>query len=467
MRVSALALASWAAALRRRAHAGLAPRRDAASRALARALDPDDPSVALALLWTALALGAAVAFAGLAEDVATGDPIVVADLALSRWLQDWRTPGLDRAMVAVTMLGDHEVLTVTALGAGAWLAWRRAWRALGAGALAMALTAAFVPLAKTALGRARPVADLYAGADAFAFPSGHATGTAVLAGLLAVLLARGLRWRAGAAVAGALGALALAVALSRVVLGAHWPSDVAAGLAFGAALSAAFALALGRRGPEIRPLGLALAAGGAFALAAAYHLPRERAVALALYAPRDLAIAMSDDAWRSGGWREVAPGRVDFEGEVEAPFVLQWAGDPAPLAAHLSATGWTRAPAWRPAALRGVFGATPMKRLAPSPELHLGRAPVAVWTRPLPTPDARLVLRLWPSRFTVGGARLLAGAIERETAWRPLGLLTLADDDDPGSAARDALRADLLGAPLPAGRLILPGAGGRSAAADG
>jgi membrane-associated phospholipid phosphatase len=74
---------------------------------------------------------------------------------------------------------------------------------------------------------------------AHAFPSGHATTVFATAGLLAL----GLGSRAWAAVALVVATLA---ALSRAVVGVHWPLDILAG-AFGGWLSAVIALELARR----------------------------------------------------------------------------------------------------------------------------------------------------------------------------------------------------------------------------
>jgi membrane-associated phospholipid phosphatase len=67
-----------------------------------------------------------------------------------------------------------------------------------------------------------------------AFPSGHATAAMSIA-LAAVLVARKGRWRLLAAIAG--GAYTLAVSISLVVQGWHFPSDVLAGLLVSAAIS--------------------------------------------------------------------------------------------------------------------------------------------------------------------------------------------------------------------------------------
>lgn len=77
-----------------------------------------------------------------------------------------------------------------------------------------------------------------AGADSFAFPSGHALAAATFYPLLAYVLARDLppRLRRAALLAGAL--LALWIGLGRLYLGVHWPTDVLAGWALGAVQAA-------------------------------------------------------------------------------------------------------------------------------------------------------------------------------------------------------------------------------------
>ena len=103
-------------------------------------------------------------------------------------------------------------------------------------------------LIKNAIGRARP--EHVVGAQVFdlhplaftakyaAFPSGHATTAGATAMVLALLFPR---LRRPILVAGIL------VALSRILLDAHYPSDVVAGFGFGAAFTLSLAHALARR----------------------------------------------------------------------------------------------------------------------------------------------------------------------------------------------------------------------------
>ena len=105
-------------------------------------------------------------------------------------------------------------------------------RMLAAGAIGLLL----YKLLKSGTTRPRPcqvLADIRAGIaplDAFSFPSGH-TLHAVAFTVVAVTCSPALAW--------VFVPFTLLVALSRVVLGLHYPSDVLAGAAIGAGVAAA------------------------------------------------------------------------------------------------------------------------------------------------------------------------------------------------------------------------------------
>lgn len=109
---------------------------------------------------------------------------------------------------------------------------------------------------KTAVGRHRPVvAHPVAIWHGYSFPSGHAAGAASVylpLALILVIWLRSTRWHWAVGTAAA--ALCLVVAASRVLLGAHYPSDVLSGLALGAAVAAAtWALVVLIRSPSVHP----------------------------------------------------------------------------------------------------------------------------------------------------------------------------------------------------------------------
>lgn len=135
----------------------------------------------------------------------------------------------------VSDLGGTELaLAVAALLVA--VLWRRC-RTVAVAIPVMLLTGAVVNVVlKTAIGRARPL-DPATGTSLASFPSGHAFQATLLLGALplAVLIATNrrdlARWMRVAALLGV-----GAVAASRVVLGAHWPTDVVAGVLVGMVL---------------------------------------------------------------------------------------------------------------------------------------------------------------------------------------------------------------------------------------
>ena len=100
---------------------------------------------------------------------------------------------------------------------------------------------------KHLLHRVRPTFNPIAAHLGPSFPSGHSATAAALYAAVALVLARRRSPRTRALLAGGAVAIAVAVAISRVMLGVHWLSDVIAGLSFGWAWFAVCAIAFGGR----------------------------------------------------------------------------------------------------------------------------------------------------------------------------------------------------------------------------
>ncbi len=160
-----------------------------------------------------------------------------ADRAVSRGVADLPAGPLDTAMLALTRSANHSVLWC---GVAAALAARRGTtrRAAARGLLAIALTSTLANGAlKRALPRRRPAASALPSSQTLprpptssSFPSGHAASAAAF--LTGVAMESP---RAALAVA----PLAAGVAYSRVHVGVHWASDVAAGAAIGTGVALA------------------------------------------------------------------------------------------------------------------------------------------------------------------------------------------------------------------------------------
>lgn len=139
-----------------------------------------------------------------------------------------------------TTLGDQIVLAAVALLGAVLLLRRRAFIDAGILVLAKAVSVTVVYGLKTLFGRLRPALGDGAGVCC-AFPSGHATESAMVFMLLAVLIfEESERWRPWAE--GVAIGLALVVGTTRLILGVHWPTDVVAGWGLGWALAGTFLL---------------------------------------------------------------------------------------------------------------------------------------------------------------------------------------------------------------------------------
>src|SRR3989344_5084350 len=163
------------------------------------------------------------------------ETIRAADLFFLHFFFEYRSDPLVPLFSMLSAAGNTTSMIVIALAAVALLyVYRR--NALGAGLLAsMAFSVAVTQILKYAVGEGRPdtLYSVYT-EPSYAFPSGHASAAAAFFGFLAFAawthIQRG-PLRTGVVVIAVL--YATSVTFSRLYLGVHYMSDVAAGVAIG------------------------------------------------------------------------------------------------------------------------------------------------------------------------------------------------------------------------------------------
>jgi undecaprenyl-diphosphatase len=199
-------------------------------------LHPYRPVLAILAAGFLIAALTGAAFLFLAELMQAQSPLLArVDQAVWRAAQGVRSPGATTFFLVFTLVGTGVGLGIMVVLIAVVLAVRGRWRwaaflvvsAIGGGLLNQGLKALFE--------RTRP--DMAAAlwrSTSYAFPSGHAMGSFVVFGALVYLVMRAApSWRVrSAAVALALCFIGT-ISLSRLYLGVHWFSDIAAGLSAG------------------------------------------------------------------------------------------------------------------------------------------------------------------------------------------------------------------------------------------
>jgi len=174
-------------------------------------------------------------FAALADSVFDVHGKTAFDREVTVAIEVLHSPARDRLALAVSFLGDHRFLLPATLAVTAALSLRG--RRVGAVLFFGVVIGGWLleTLLKIIYHRARP--DLWPALvteKTYSFPSGHATMATLFYGASAALVLHLSRNRALRSAALALAtAVILAVSYTRIYLGAHWASDVGAGILVG------------------------------------------------------------------------------------------------------------------------------------------------------------------------------------------------------------------------------------------
>jgi undecaprenyl-diphosphatase len=192
------------------------------------------PRPSTMLLHSKAAIAVAVLAAVLLTIGAAVEPawLVGVDESLSDWVRGWGEHGFFHA---VTNVGSIVIALPMSLVAAALL-WRRC-RPMALAFPAVVIIAGLLDLTlKLIVDRERPIGTLV-DTNLGSFPSGHVITAVVLLGLLVPTLwiittNKTVFWGSVGLLVGGVGL----VGVSRVNLGAHWPSDVLASVLIGAAI---------------------------------------------------------------------------------------------------------------------------------------------------------------------------------------------------------------------------------------
>jgi undecaprenyl-diphosphatase len=195
----------------------------------------DRPRTGVPIWWVIPLLAGFICLAVAAHLAGHGTSL---DHAVVGWMVQQRRPWLTTIAVAITTVGSPMSVELLAAVAAAVLWWRfRSPVPSAIVVVTVAVAAASAALLKDVVGAHRPPRTLQLGLETSpSFPSGHATCTLALLGILAVVLGRGRSPLSRRALTACVVVLTAAVALSRLYLGVHWLLDVVGGALLGGAV---------------------------------------------------------------------------------------------------------------------------------------------------------------------------------------------------------------------------------------
>jgi membrane-associated phospholipid phosphatase len=211
-------------------------------------LDPEKATGLALSLALLVIFGGGILLALLAVVVRSTDVLAGLDSSVAEWGNRHGSASSHDALTLVTYLGETVTVTVVAIVVAVveYTRTRNRWVVLFLLAVILGdklLTEAV----KQLVDRARPTIEAVAATLGPSFPSGHTSTAAASWAAFALVAGRWWGRRAWPALAGTAVGIAVAVALSRVLLDVHWLTDVLGGLALGWAWFAACAIAFGGR----------------------------------------------------------------------------------------------------------------------------------------------------------------------------------------------------------------------------
>jgi undecaprenyl-diphosphatase len=185
---------------------------------------------AVVLSSLAAAVGALALFSWIAEEMLEGATARF-DMNIRMWVHGWASPPVTSVMKVVTTLGSQGLVVGFVIAAVVF--WRLQWkRAIGWLAISLAGSTLLMVALKYGFQRPRPVPFFGPVLHSYSFPSGHSLSSLCFYGVLAGLITARVRpWWIRIVVWVSAAMLVVAIGLSRIYLGVHYPSDVLAGYA--------------------------------------------------------------------------------------------------------------------------------------------------------------------------------------------------------------------------------------------
>ena len=176
-------------------------------------------------------------FYGIVRSYIGQENLVQFDLRVINLFSTLRHSKLNQQMLFITYLAKGEIVIVGLLVFSIILFLHKRWRLLFTLLISVGIGEVFVWIIKNTIDRPRPpLVNALVAESSYSLPSGHTFVAIAFYGLLVYFVIQSNRNKFFKIISFIFGiCLIILVGLSRIYLGAHWPSDVLAGVAFGSA----------------------------------------------------------------------------------------------------------------------------------------------------------------------------------------------------------------------------------------
>ncbi len=375
-------------------------------------IDPRRPESASLVILAACLFTVAWLWAGLSAFLLMqGGPLAL-DQSVHAAMFALRNPLADRLMAALAAIGSAPVLGACSACTLAWLAWRKRWMAAAHWLAAIAVGLLLTEGLDAVIDMPRPPTAV----AGFGFPSIAVTMTTVVFGFFAVLIARELPGRRRVWPYLLAGVATALVAFARLYLGAHWLSDVMAGMLLGVGWLLVLGIAYRRHSTRslwMRPL--AWTFYGSFAVAALWYAPRSADATLARFEPPQPHETLSTADWWTHGLHDTRRFDIEIAGRLQ------------PLQQRLRAQGWRVQPEADWMSVLGLLNDDNPPQQQPVLPIALDAHREAMLLRRAGgRADTLQVLRIWPAPARLDdGTPLWVVRFETMQARKPLRLLML------------------------------------------
>ena len=157
------------------------------------------------------------------------------NLATHTFFRSFRTPLLNSIFISITLFGFSVVLLCAHFVTLLYLCWKKHWRSAIHLFILVGLTVFTIESLKLLIASPRPngLANLIA---EYSYPSGHTTFSVVSYGFWAVLISRDLNRYLAHVIYSLASVVCGLIIVSRMYLGAHWFTDIIAGILLGLAI---------------------------------------------------------------------------------------------------------------------------------------------------------------------------------------------------------------------------------------